>query len=99
VQGIEPERDRPPWAYTVGLTPHARPELLVTGLPLRQAARLLNSVAAHAMHAEAPVVGEQVPLVGGPLVEFVSVTHPDLHPERTCFVAAQRAGVGREDRG
>jgi hypothetical protein len=51
------------------------------------------------MHAEAPVVGEQVPLVGGPLVEFVSVTHPDLHPERTCFVAAQRAGVGREDRG
>ena len=79
VQGIERERDRPPWAYTVGLTPHARPELLVTGLPLRQAARLLNLVAAHAMHAEAPVVGEQVPLVGGPLVEFVSVTHPDLH--------------------
>ena len=29
-QGIERERHRPPWAYTVGLTPRARAELLAS---------------------------------------------------------------------
>jgi hypothetical protein len=31
VQGVERDGVHPPWAYTVGLTPHLRPELVVTG--------------------------------------------------------------------
>ena len=79
IQGVERERDRPPWAYTVGLTPRAKPELLVTGLPLRRAASLLNDIAEHVLHAEEPVLGEQVPLIGGPVVEFVRLPHPEVH--------------------
>ena len=32
VQTVGRDRIHPPWAYTVGLTPQARPELVVTGL-------------------------------------------------------------------
>jgi Domain of unknown function (DUF4262) len=79
VQGIERERHRPPWAYTVGLTACGMSELLVTGMPLPRAAALLNAVAAHAVHAEPPTSGEQVALVGGPVVEFVGIAHPEVH--------------------
>ena len=30
VQGVERDRIHPPWAYTVGLTEHGEPELVVT---------------------------------------------------------------------
>ena len=73
------ERDRPPWAYTVGLSARVRSELLVTGLPLPRAAALLNIVAAHVVHADEPTPGEQVPLVDGPVVEFVRVARPEVH--------------------
>ncbi|MDQ4011020.1 MAG: DUF4262 domain-containing protein [Actinomycetota bacterium] len=79
IQGVERDRDHPPWAYTVGLTEYGVPELVATGLRLPRAAELLNGVAAHALHATAPMPGEQVPLVGGPLVEFVELPHPDAH--------------------
>ena len=32
IQYIEPSRTSPPWAYTVGLTLHRKPELVVMGL-------------------------------------------------------------------
>lgn len=79
VQGVERDRNRPPWAYTVGLTRVDRPELVVTGMPLRRAAALLNDVAAHLMHADTPRPGEVVRLVGGPVIEFVALPHPDVH--------------------
>jgi Domain of unknown function (DUF4262) len=79
VQGVERDRIHPPWAYTVGLTPRGLPELVATGLPLRRATALLNGVAAHAVHASAPTPGEQVPLVGGPLIEIVKVAEPTAH--------------------
>jgi hypothetical protein len=79
VQGVEPDRIHPPWAYTVGLTALGRPELAVTGMPITDAAELLNDVAAHCMHAAAPEPGEQVPLVGGPIVEFVEINVPTAH--------------------
>lgn len=82
VQGVEGGRHRPPWAYTVGLTAHARPELLVTGLALPEAQALLNDIAAHLLHAVAHEPGEQVPLIGGPVIEFVRVDHPDVHLTR-----------------
>lgn len=79
VQGVERERHRPPWAYTVGLTPRGRPELLITGLPLRRSTELLNRMGAELLHRETPVAGEQMRLADGPLVEFVPVEHPDVH--------------------
>jgi hypothetical protein len=68
VQGVERDRARPPWAYTVGLTAAGHPELVVTGLPLTRAADLLNGVAAHVMHAAAPQPGEQLCLAAHLLV-------------------------------
>jgi hypothetical protein len=79
VQGVERDKIHPPWAYTVGLTPHRRPELVATGMPLAEATRLLNDVAAHLMHAAAPAPGEQIPLRGGPLIEIVRVAQPAAH--------------------
>jgi hypothetical protein len=47
VQGVERDGIHPAWAYTVGLTPAGRPELVVTGMSLGRATRLLNDVASH----------------------------------------------------
>ena len=79
VQGVEGDRHRSPWAYTVGLTAHGKPELLVTGLSFARSARLLDDVASHVLHAEAPQPGEVVPLRGGPVIEIVEVTEPTVH--------------------
>jgi hypothetical protein len=79
VQEVMPAGRRAPCAYTVGLTAFDRPELVATGLALDRAADLLNGVAAHLAHDIAPPPGRQVPLVGGPLIEFVAVPHPDVH--------------------
>jgi Domain of unknown function (DUF4262) len=79
VQGVERDRIHPPWAYTVGLTRHGTPELVVTGLPLGRATRLLNDVASHVRHAAAPRPGEQIPLRGGPEIEIVEVAEPAAH--------------------
>jgi len=79
VQFVERDRLRPPYAYTIGLTPQLRPELVVTGMPALRSAELLNSVAAHLLHAAAPEPGEQMRLVDGPLIEFVEVDVPEAH--------------------
>jgi hypothetical protein len=79
VQGVERDRIHPPWAYTVGLTPHGRPELVVTGLPLARATDLLNDLATHVLHAQAPGPGEQIPLRGAPVIEVVRVAEPAAH--------------------
>jgi len=89
VVGVERNRIRPPWAYTVGLTESGRPELVVTGMPAVLATRLLNDVAGHVLHADAPVPGERVPLIGGPLIEIVEVAEPSAH----LNVAVQLYGV------
>ena len=57
VQGVERDGIHPPWAYTVGLTPHRKPELVITGMGLARATQVLNGVAAHLLHAEAPEPG------------------------------------------
>jgi hypothetical protein len=77
--GCRADRIHPPWAYTTGLTACGRPELVVTGMPVRRAGRLLNDVAAHVIHAEPPRPGEQVRLTGGPLIEIVRVAEPSAH--------------------
>jgi Domain of unknown function (DUF4262) len=79
VQGVGHDRIHPPWAYTAGLTPHGKPELVVTGLPLGRATRLLNVVADHVLHAAAPPPGAQVHLRGGLVIEIVRVGEPTAH--------------------
>src|SRR5487761_152394 len=76
---VQRERHRPPYAYTVGLAAHDRPELVVTGMPYDRARGLLNSVAAHVVHADAPRPGEVVPLRGGPVIEIVRVAEPSAY--------------------
>jgi Domain of unknown function (DUF4262) len=90
VQGVGRDRARPPLAYTVGLAESGRPELVVTGLPLPRAAELLNDVASHVLHAEAPQPGERVPLIGGPVIEIVQVAVPNAH----LMVAVELYGSG-----
>jgi hypothetical protein len=90
VQGVQRERQRPPYAYTVGLPRHQRPELVVTGLPYGRAVDLLNSVAEHVLHADAPGPGEVLSLRGEPMIEVVRVTEPGVH----LRVAAALNGPG-----
>ena len=79
MQGVERDGIHPPWAYTVGLTSHRRPELVITGMGLTRATQVLNGVAAHVMHAAAPEPGTQAALLDGPLVEVVRVVAPWAH--------------------
>lgn len=90
VQGVQRERGRPAYAYTVGLPKRQRPELLVTGLPYDRAADLLNSAAEHVVQAGAPRPGELLPLPDGPAIEVVRVTEPGVHLK----VAAALNGPG-----
>jgi hypothetical protein len=84
VQGVERDELHPPYAYTVGLTAWGKPELVVTGMPEVKAASLLNEVASHILHATVPEPGEQVPLIGGPLIEFIEVSTPWAHLLVAC---------------
>ena len=79
VQGVEREGRHPPWAYTVGLTRHRKPELVITGMGTIRAAGVLNGVAAHLLHAATPEPGTQAALRDGPLVEVVRVAVPWAH--------------------
>jgi hypothetical protein len=90
VQGVQRERRRPPYAYTVGLVAHNRPELVVTGMPYDRAVALLDAAAEHVLQAGPPRPGEVLPLRGGPVIEFVRVTEPGVH----LAVAAALNGPG-----
>jgi hypothetical protein len=79
VQCVEAGGGRADWAYTVGLTPLGAPELVITGKPPDEACDVLNGCAEHVLHAQPPEPGDQIPLVGGPLVEVVEVQRPDVH--------------------
>lgn len=79
VQGIEGSELYPPWAYTIGLSGYGLPELVTTGLPLWEAAELLNYVASHALHASPPSAGERISLLSGPLIEVVPLDEPSAH--------------------
>jgi hypothetical protein len=102
VQAVEGGRTRAPYAYTVGLAARGKPELVVTGMAAYRAVKLLNEVAI-LLHATVPEPGEQVPLIGGPLIEFVEVERPSVHLGVACefYGAGIRALqiVHADDRG
>ncbi|MGI5504983.1 DUF4262 domain-containing protein [Lentzea sp. CA-135723] len=89
VQAVERDRAHPPWAYTVGLSPHGLPELVVTGLPVLEAGRLLDSAADHVVRACLPSPGDRF-TVGGRLLEVVHVARPWAH----LLVSARLYGEG-----
>lgn len=89
VQGVR-RKGRPPYAYTIGLPRHQRPELVVTGLPHGQAVDLLDRVAGQIVHADAPQPGDVLSLPGGPAIEVVRVAEPGIHLK----VAAAINGLG-----
>jgi len=90
VVGIEDDQVHPPWAYTLGLTPRGRPELVVTGMPLPRATWLLNAVARYVVDTAVPRPGEEVLMEDGPLMEVVRVAEPSAH----LFTAVEFYGEG-----
>jgi hypothetical protein len=72
-------RSRPSVGAVTEQSRTGRPELVATGLQLTRAARLLNDVASHVLHAGAPRPGEQIPLIGGPVIEIVELAEPAAH--------------------
>lgn len=90
VQVVERERAHPPWAYTVGLTEIGLPELVVTGMAVLAAGRVLDSAAACLVRFGVPEVGVQVEVEGVGEVEVVKVEHPWAH----LFVAVRMFGEG-----
>jgi hypothetical protein len=77
------EDDRVPYAYTIGLTRHGLPELLMTGISPRRALRLLGGIADSAAEVvwdvDTPTPGARLTLPGPTLIEAVEVEHPDVH--------------------
>ncbi len=80
VQGVGGTRLYAPFAYTVGLTAAALPELVLTGLSAVRSCTLLNTVGQYYLGVDPPPQhGERVHLTGGPCTEVVDVPHPDAH--------------------
>lgn len=81
VQGVESDGWRPGFSYTVGLTPHGHPELLISGMSRRNASSLLNHVAHQLIfHDAAPYrAGDLHVWEGWPLIEVVDVSEPTVH--------------------
>jgi hypothetical protein len=103
VQGVQRDGPHPPWAYTAGLTEAGLAELVVTGMRVRPATRLLNEVAAHAIHAGLPPPGERFAMTDGPMLEVVEISEAYAH----LVIAAELYGpqiralqlVHADDRG
>jgi hypothetical protein len=80
VQAVWGGKRRAPLAYTVGLTEHGLPELVVTGLAHYRSGPLLNGMAEHWLHTdEVPAHGEHVDTRDGACLEVVEVPHPAAH--------------------
>jgi hypothetical protein len=57
---------------------------------LHRATDVLNGMAAHLLHADAPAPGTQAALLDGPLVEVVKVTAPWAHLNVAVELYGQR---------
>src|ERR1700722_3994273 len=79
VQGVERDGIHPPWAYTVGLTEHQRPELVITGIGLTRATGVLNGVDRHLLRADPANPGTQASRPDVPLVAIARVAVPCRH--------------------
>ena len=67
------------FSYTVGLTDHGLPELLITGLPQQMSQQLLDHVARYMQRKRVPAAGDTMTLPDGWCAEFVQVSEPRTH--------------------
>ncbi|HEY6495010.1 MAG TPA: DUF4262 domain-containing protein [Trebonia sp.] len=79
VIGVDRERYRAPYSYTVGLTERELPELLITGLSKGRAAEVLIAVAERVLEAGAPATGARIRLPGRRPGEVIQVSEPGVH--------------------
>lgn len=77
IQYVIGDRHAPSYAYTIGLTEHGCPELIVTGVTQEEAAALLNT-GGDLVHRRHLSHGERV-TVGGHRVEVVELPRPEAH--------------------
>jgi hypothetical protein len=77
IQYVTGDRLSPSFAYTIGLTEHGCPELVVTGVSQQQAAALLNEGGV-VLHRRRLAHGQRV-TVAGRRIEVVELPHPDAH--------------------
>jgi len=79
IQAVYGDKRHAPFAYTVGLTEHGLPELLVTGMAHYRSGHLLNRMAEHWLRTgSVPVHGQHVDTDEGCL-EVVDLPRPDAH--------------------
>ena len=104
IQSVYGERYHPPFSYTVGLTLHGLPELLLNGLSHHDATPLLNNLTHHVVHHGGRyTTGQTFTLVDGPAIEVVQINEPTAHLHTAVnlfgpIVAAQQL-VYADDRG
>ena len=80
VQWVEGDALWPSFAYTVGLTPHGLPELLITGATPDKLGMWLNGPAELCLREQAaPTPGSRRPFADGVLTEAVPVAQPGWH--------------------
>lgn len=77
-------------SYTVGMTALGGPEVLVSGIPGRDAAALLNTVAPMVLSGKLPVGSHFVAPVGA----GERAAHLVIHEGGLCMVAATLYGAG-----
>jgi len=87
--GVYGERYRPPYSYTVGLTDHGCPELLITGLEKQRAADVLADAVSDVFAGAALAPGKRI-RVGRLAVEVVQVAEPDAHLEVAADLFGQQ---------
>lgn len=78
VQIVEGKRCRPEMAYSIGLTPHGLPELVVVGAPPGDGARLVDIWASYVL-AEKVVLPGEVLRCGPFLMQAAEVDAPGEH--------------------
>jgi hypothetical protein len=77
IQYVGDPRGGPSYAYTIGLTEHGCPELIVTGVTPEEASALLND-GGELLHGRHLGHGQRV-TVAGRRVEVVELPHPEAH--------------------
>ena len=95
VFGTERDPDAVPFAYTVGLTAHDHPELVITGLPAEVAHWLLNDLAGRVHHDGQRLQDGQVldDVIQGYQARLrAGVASEDLHPGMVRAVYGAFAG-------
>lgn len=79
VIGVHEEQYRPPYSYTLGLTDRELPEVVITGLPHKQAADVLTWAASDLLGGGTLPPGKRIRPGDGLLAEVVKVAEPGAH--------------------